>query len=105
MNQNPLWKTLLVLLVLVGGALYALPNFYGSDPALQISARRDAMVDQQLVERITDLLKAESIEYRSVELEQEPDSVLVRFNQVDTQLVAQSLVSSELGRAYGVALN
>ncbi|HAC34849.1 MAG TPA: hypothetical protein DCF45_10055, partial [Gammaproteobacteria bacterium] len=38
MNRYPLWKNLLILIALISGALYALPNVFGSDPALQISA-------------------------------------------------------------------
>lgn len=103
MNRYPLWKNLLVLLTLIGGGLYALPNIFGSDPALQISARRDAAVDQVLVDQIAERLKKNEISYRQIELKQ--DQVLVRFDQVDTQLSAQPLIREELGRDYGVALN
>ncbi|MDF1817645.1 MAG: protein translocase subunit SecD [Immundisolibacteraceae bacterium] len=103
MNRYPLWKNLLVLLTLIGGGLYALPNIFGSDPALQISARRDAAVDQVLVDQIAERLKKDEISYRQIELKQ--DQVLVRFDQVDTQLSAQPLIREELGRDYGVALN
>ncbi|MDH5378249.1 MAG: hypothetical protein OEX00_08000, partial [Gammaproteobacteria bacterium] len=44
MNKNPLWKYLLVLAVVVLGALYALPNLYGEDPAVQVSGVRNAQV-------------------------------------------------------------
>jgi len=103
MNQYPLWKNLLVLLVLIGGGLYALPNIYGSDPALQISARRDAPVDQVLEDRIAERLSEGNIDFLSIERDQE--SILVRFDRVGTQLTAQPLIRNELGRAYGVALN
>lgn len=103
MNRYPLWKNLLVLLTLIGGGLYALPNIFGSDPALQISARRDGAVDQVLVDQIAERLKKDEIRYRQIELKQ--DQVLVRFDQVDTQLSAQPLIREELGRDYGVALN
>ena len=103
MNQNPLWKNLLVLLVLIGGGLYALPNIFGSDPAVQISARRDAVIDQALADQVADRLKAEKIAFSSVEIDDQ--SILVRFAHVDTQLAAQPLIRDQLGRDYGVALN
>ena len=51
-NQYPLWRYALVLVVSVLGALYALPNLFGFDPALQVSARRSAPVDQVLQTRL-----------------------------------------------------
>jgi len=103
MNQYPLWKNLLVLVVLVAGAIYALPNIYGSNPAIQISPRTDAAVDQLLEDQIGEALVEANIDFLSIE--RDDDSVLVRFDQVDTQLAAQPLIRNELGRAYGVALN
>lgn len=103
MNRYPLWKNLLILIALISGALYALPNVFGSDPALQISALRDQPLDESVVERITDRLASSGIEYRA--LEKSEDSVLLRFDQVDKQLQAQEQVRSELGRKFGVALN
>ncbi|MDH5600865.1 MAG: hypothetical protein OEY78_06125, partial [Gammaproteobacteria bacterium] len=47
LNQYSLWKYLLLLVALVVGSLYALPNIYGSDPAIQISATRNNTVDTQ----------------------------------------------------------
>ena len=52
MNRYPLWRYLLVALVIAAGVLYALPNIYGSDPALQISARRGQAVDEALRARV-----------------------------------------------------
>ncbi|MCG8072666.1 MAG: hypothetical protein N0C86_11875, partial [Candidatus Thiodiazotropha taylori] len=45
MNQYPIWKNLMVLVVVLLGALYALPNLFGQDPSMEISATRDAVVD------------------------------------------------------------
>ncbi|RLA03972.1 MAG: protein translocase subunit SecD, partial [Gammaproteobacteria bacterium] len=92
-----------MLVVLVAGAIYALPNIYGSNPAIQISPRTDAAVDQLLEDQIGEALVEADIDFLSIE--RDADSVLVRFDQVDTQLAAQPLIRNELGRAYGVALN
>ena len=103
MNRYPLWKNLLVLVALVAGALYALPNIYGSDLAIQISSLRDGPVDQALVERISSRLDERALEYSAIE--REGESILVRFDAVEAQLKAQLEIASELGRQYGVALN
>ena len=47
-NTNPIWKTLLLAVVLVVGALYALPNLFGSDPAVQVSGRNSDLSAQDI---------------------------------------------------------
>ncbi|HES77108.1 MAG TPA: protein translocase subunit SecD, partial [bacterium] len=102
MNRYPLWKNILVVLVLVFGVIYALPNLYGEDPALQISARATAITaaDQQ---RVTDLLQQNSIPVKHIEVVN--DQVLVRFANTEDQLKAADLMRKALGRAFIVALN
>ena len=56
MNQYPLWRYVLITMVVIIGAVYAAPNLYGTDPSLQISARRSAPVDAALLERIESAL-------------------------------------------------
>ena len=51
MNKYPLWKYILILAVTVTGLLYALPNLFGDDPAIQISGTRSATVDKALETR------------------------------------------------------
>ncbi len=102
MNRYPLWKYLLIISVLVFGFIYALPNLYGDDPALQISGSRAAQVDQAALQRLTQVLDANDIPYKSAELTDE--QMLVRFPGTDTQLKAYDLVREEMGR-YTVALN
>ncbi|HWQ95462.1 MAG TPA: hypothetical protein VN418_08225, partial [Gammaproteobacteria bacterium] len=55
-NQYPLWKYLLVLVLVVAGALYSVPNLYGEDPALQVSPTRTTKVDNAILARVEDLL-------------------------------------------------
>ncbi len=102
MNRYPLWKNLLIVLVLVLGVIYALPNLYGEDPALQISARATAITtaDQQ---RVTELLQQHAIPLKRIEIVN--DQVLVRFSNTEDQLKAADLMRKELGRAFIVALN
>jgi preprotein translocase subunit SecD len=101
-NHYPLWKNILVVLMLVFGVVYALPNLYGEDPALQISARTTAITtaDKQ---RVTELLQQNAIPIKQADIVN--DQVLVRFNNTEDQLKAADLMRKELGRGFIVALN
>jgi preprotein translocase subunit SecD len=95
MNQYPVWKYLLLIFVLVVGVIYALPNLYGTDPALQISGTRNNAVDQAVTDRVSAALKAADIPVKEVETL--PGKLLVRFNDTETQIKAVDYVKSELG--------
>ena len=103
LNQNPVWKTLLVLIVVFGCALYALPNIYGEDFAVQISADRDAQVDQQTVEQVSQSLEQANIDVKRIEFANE--RILVRVFDNDTQLAARDNLQNALGDNYIVAMN
>src|SRR3569623_1764762 len=103
MNRYPLWICLLIATVLLVGVLYALPNLFGEDPALQISSTRGAKVDAGTEARIKGMLQEAGIATRCDELS--PGSLLVRFANTEGQLKAQDLVKRELGDDYIVALN
>lgn len=103
MNRYPLWKHLLILIVLVAAAIYALPNIYGEDPALQISATRSAVVDQALKERVDRQLQQSGLAVKSDSLL--PTGLLIRFNQTEDQLKAKDILTDQLGQNYIVALN
>lgn len=103
LNQNPLWKTLLVLVVVFGCALYALPNIYGEDHAVQISAGRNAEVTENLVGQVTDSLASANIQAKRIEFAN--DQILVRVADGDVQLQARELLQRELGDDYFVAMN
>ena len=68
MNRYPWWKTLSILAVLVLGAVYALPNFYGSNPALEISHKRGATLDESLLTLVEDTLAEGNIRVRNVRM-------------------------------------
>ncbi|HEB56127.1 MAG TPA: protein translocase subunit SecD [Gammaproteobacteria bacterium] len=103
MNQYPAWKYLLILFTVLIGGIYALPNIYGSDPALQISATRTTTVDSGTKAQLGSLLKSKNIPYLSMMLEEE--GLLIRFANVEQQLKAADLVQKTLGDNYTVALN
>jgi len=102
-NRYPLWKYLLIAVLTLIGAIYALPNLYGDDPALQISANRMAEIDKNTRDRVLKTLESEKLAYKSVELK--PGSLLVRFADTDTQLKAYEPVRAALGDSYTTAMN
>lgn len=103
LNQTPLWKYILVIFVIGICTLYASPNLYGEDHAVQISAGRNAVVDAQLVERVKNELTQSNIDSKSVVLEN--DQILVRVKDADTQLIARETLEKNLGENYFVAMN
>ncbi|MBI3343740.1 MAG: protein translocase subunit SecD [Gammaproteobacteria bacterium] len=102
-NQYPLWKYLLVLILVVAGGLYSVPNLYGEDPALQVSPTRTTKVDSATLARVEDLLKQDGLSYKSIVLD--THGLLVRFADTETQLKAKDKVKEALGNDYVVALN
>lgn len=93
----------MVIFVVAIGALYALPNLYGEDPAIQISAQRTAEINTSTLTQVERALKANDIEPRGITFED--DQILVLLESDDQQLAAQDILNSELGRDYTVALN
>lgn len=103
MNRYPLWKNLLVLVVLIVAAVFAMPNLFGDDPAVQISAGRTATVDLDLVDKAETALKEAGIDYKGAELEN--DKLLIRLTSNDSQLKAKEVLGETLLGDYIVALN
>ena len=103
MNQYPLWKYLLLIVILLVGVIYALPNLYGADPALQISGTRNNEVDAAVTTRVTGALESAGIPVKGTE--SAPGELLLRFNDTEAQLKAVDYIKSELGTGYVVALN
>ncbi len=102
-NQYPVWKYFLIIALFVIGAIYALPNLYGDDPALQISANRMAEVDTSTRDRVLKFLEEKQIPVRSYEFR--PGQLLVRFNDTESQIQAYEPLRQELGDNYTAALN
>ncbi|MEW5756418.1 MAG: protein translocase subunit SecD [Pseudomonadota bacterium] len=102
-NQAPMWKTLLVVAVMVVGVLYALPNLYGEDPALQINSVREEDAAKLSADRINRHLQEAGLAAQNIE--QNASGVLVRFADESIQLQAKDLLTGALGNGYTVALN
>ena len=103
MNHYSGLRNALIAFFLLLSALYALPNVFGSDLAVQISSAGDAAIEQSDLTKITDTLKAKNIHYKSAGLSNR--RILVRFENNESQLSAKDLLKTELGRNYVVALN
>ncbi len=91
LNQNSIWKYLLILVIVLPGLFYAAPNLFGDDPGLQIRGARGIRVDNATLERVEELLKASEIEVRSISLEEQ--DIKIRFNSTDDQLKARDKFS------------
>ncbi|HEY1059324.1 MAG TPA: protein translocase subunit SecD [Limnobacter sp.] len=113
MNRYPLWKYVLILLALVLGVLYTLPNFFGEAPAVQVSSGKSTLkLDPALVDRLTEQLKAQGLQPDGAFFEQTlgGGTVKLRFKTTDDQLKARDVIQQALNpRAdapeYIVALN
>ncbi len=101
-NRYPLWKYLLILAVVLVGVVYALPNLYGQDPALQVSNRVD-QVDAADLATVKSTLEEAGIEYRSIAIEE--GRLLVRFGDTEAQLEAADVVKDALDNTYVTALS
>ena len=104
MNRYPLWKYIIIAAALLIGLTYALPNFFGEAPAVQVSPLRAVTkIDTGLLEKVEQQLKSGNIPYSGAVLD--AGSVKVRFQDTDTQLKAKDLLARNLGESYVVALN
>ena len=103
LNQYPLWKYLLIIIVLIVGVLYAAPNLYGEDPALQVSSTRGVEVSLATQETVRTVLQNENIPFKTIVLENE--RVLARFANTEDQLKAKDAVRKQLSDDFIVALN
>src|SRR5690554_7360910 len=90
MNRYPLWKNLLVVVVIAVAILYAVPSLFGDDPAVQVSANRLNTLDLDVVNEIESTLKEAAIPYKGAVLEE--NRLLVRFNNDNDQLKARDLI-------------
>ncbi|MDU4391020.1 MAG: protein translocase subunit SecD, partial [Klebsiella michiganensis] len=103
LNRYPLWKYIMLVVVILVGLLYALPNLYGEDPAVQITGVRGVAASEQTLIQVQNTLKEEKINAKSVALEE--GAILARFDSTDTQLHAREALVSQLGDKFVVALN
>ncbi len=102
LNRFPAWKNVLVAVVVLFGLLFALPNVFGDDPAVQISLETTAALDDLAVKQVEGILLQANIQHEPAYLDE--GRVMVRFANVEGQLRALDLLREDLGTSYVVAL-
>ncbi|MHB8949229.1 MAG: protein translocase subunit SecD, partial [Rhodoferax sp.] len=109
MNRYPVWKYVIILIALVVGVVYTLPNFFGEAPAVQVSAVKVGIkVDSSTQARVEEALKTAGLVPDAVTLD--ASSVKARFDNTETQLRAKDAIQKALipdpgNASYVVALN
>ncbi|WP_072089886.1 protein translocase subunit SecD [Yersinia alsatica] len=103
LNRYPLWKYLMLIVVIFVGLLYALPNLYGEDPAVQITGARGIAASETTLVQVRDVLEKDNIASKSIALEN--GAILARFKDPDVQLRAREALMAAMGDQYVIALN
>ena len=103
MNHYAGWKNALIVFFLFISTLYAIPNLYGSDLAIQITGTGDYVVQEKDLKSINETLSENSVDYKSATIEN--NNVLIRFSDSKSQLTSKALLKDSLNRNYVVALN
>ena len=102
LNRYPAWKNVLIILVVILGFIYSVPNIYPDDEAIQISTDNLNLNESDLA-TITTALEAAQVEFFGEEFSEQ--NILIRFNTVDDQLIAKTAIEDALTDDYIVALN
>ena len=106
MNKYPLWKYVAIALLIVLATVYALPNLYAPDPAVQVTGQSSVLqVSQRLLDEATDALEQAGVEHFGGAIGADGTSALIRLRSVDDQLVAKQVIQDAVGLDYVVALN
>lgn len=103
MLEFPRWKYVVIVIVLALSTLYALPNMYQKDPAIQITANRGGQIDDALRDRVLADLKKAGV--TTIGAEKEGDSLIVRLSDLKSQSAASDTLRDSVGENYTVALN
>jgi len=102
LNQYPLWKYIALIVALVFGTIYALPNLFGEDPAVQVSHRTTSLTQEEML-LIEQTLANSNINIKSSGIIE--GRALIRFDDENIQLQAADVLKSSLDKQYLVALN
>ncbi|MFP3341263.1 protein translocase subunit SecD [Halomonas sp. SIMBA_159] len=103
LNRYPLWKYLLILVVLVVGLIYSLPNLFPADPAIQVSDAQGNALDERQITRVEEALAERDIAIKAIE--ETNGQWLIRLQSDDDQLDARDIAADVLGPNATVALN
>ena len=102
MNQYPLWKNMMVFVVIILGVWFALPNFYGEDPAVVIAKENGLAFSQLETSDIEEYLQEINSGYKSIKRQEK--QILIRYDQVEEQLSGSDSMRAYMGRSATVAL-
>ncbi len=106
MNRYPLWKYLLLIAITVISLVYALPNLYPSEPAVQVTpTEKTTLLGAGTIDTVKAKLSKASLPPKSVELDINKQNAVFHFDTPDTQLAAQETIRKALGNEYKTALN
>ena len=113
MNRYPLWKYIVIVIALLIGAIYTLPNFFGEAPAVQVSAGKVTVkIDGATQERVTKILSGAQIEPKGIQFERigANGTIKIRLDNTDNQLKAKDALQKALNpdandQSYVIALN
>jgi preprotein translocase subunit SecD len=95
MNRYPVWKYVVIVIALLLGTVYTLPNFFGEAPAVQVSSGKATIkVDTSTLQKVEEALKASNIKFRGLVLE--GGSIRVRLDSTDEQLKAKDAIQKAL---------
>ena len=103
MNHYAAWKNTLIVFFLIISSLYAIPNIYGSDLAIQVTGTGDYFVDEKDLDNINTILLDNDVEFKSISIDGR--NILVRFGDSLSQLSSKTILNNSLSRNYVVALN
>ena len=103
MNHYAAWKNTLIVFFLIISSLYAIPNIYGSDLAIQVTGTGDYVVDEKDLDNINTILLDSDVEFKSISIDGR--NILVRFGDSLSQLSSKTILNNSLSRNYVVALN
>ena len=101
-NHTPWWKWLIIAVVIVPGAFYALPNLFGDDPGVQLRGARGARLGTAELDQVQKVLDSSEVKYKSAVLDDR--GIRVRFATTDVQLQARDLLEFRLASGTTVAL-
>jgi preprotein translocase subunit SecD len=103
LNWYPVWKYVLIVVLVFLACLYALPNIFGESPAVQVSPKGGQTVDSSMVANVQQVLQSNNIPYRN--LSSNTYDIEMMFSNTDQQMQAQEALKSALGDNYVVAIN
>lgn len=104
MSTFPKWKTILLVVVLILGVIYSLPNIYPQYPTIQVAGTEGVVADAAVLDQLKAVLKEKQLPSRSAELD-ETNLITIRFNETETSLKAKEIIKATLDSRFTVVIN